>query len=138
MTTADYTPEQKAAWQRLTGHPNAPTPPPGVRMQEDLEALAPLLPDGITGPDLPTEAGWYLGFDRVAVDDIVLRFDEYGKTVVADPERFAPFRRLQVAQPALTRADLHRATLAAALASKLTDQDVTDLHRALTAGDTHG
>jgi hypothetical protein len=96
MRTVEVTDEQRAAYWTL--HQQLVD----AGLVHLLDALAPSLPEELTQGPLPTETGWYIGYDRVERAEAVLHFDtagngntgHTGRQAVANPERFAPFHRL--------------------------------------------
>lgn len=60
VTDPEPTPEQRAAWLRLSNAPEAPTQI-GGSVEQDAALIAPLLPSKLTAPGsvLPTEPGVY-------------------------------------------------------------------------------
>jgi hypothetical protein len=82
--------------------------------QEWLETILAALPEEVTNPkpEMPTEPGWYLGYDKVTQrqfpvemsEDGVIHFNHSGNRLlaIANPERFAPFTRLVPEKPPVT------------------------------------
>jgi hypothetical protein len=107
----DVTDEQIGAVKLLT-HPRVYY---SMTMEEQdaLKVVLGMLPESVKNlqPVLPTEPGWYQGFDKVARSQVTIRLADNGNwgygisgsTLLANPERFAPFTRLVPERPQVTR-----------------------------------
>lgn len=106
-TETVVTPEQRAAWLRLSGSPDAPFEIGGSSPDKDAALIAPLLPSSLTAPEpaLPTEPGLYASdatMTEVYYDGET--WTEVGSWAkLANPRRFAPLRRLVPERPPITR-----------------------------------